>query len=742
MTTLKLAVAVGTASACFVPTGVLAQAPASFGHPPHLERAFQAGISPDSIGERIRALTERPTFPGSPYSEVVAERTLDLFQAWGFDAHIERFVIPFPRAVERRVDLLGPAPFAAALHEPPLPGDPYSAQQDQHLETYFIYGPDGDVTAPVVYANFGLREDYDTLERLGVSVVGRIVLVRAGRMWRGGKVQLASERGAAAVLVFSDPRESGFFDAVPYPEGPGRTPDGVERGSILYGKYPGDPLTPFRPAVPGADRLSIDSADNTVARIPALPLSAADAEPFLAALDGPVVPPEWRGALPLTYRTGPSRSDAHLRVRYEWRDIEIRDVIATLPGSTWPDEWVVRGNHHDGWVYGAQDPHSGHAALLEEARMLGRLYQEGWRPKRTIVFASWDAEEQGVIGSTEWVEAHASHLAANAVAYLNTDVLGPGILGASGSSAWADFATEVAATVTDPASGLSLLERARLAGVESMLGGGAGNSVAYDADAERLRMLPPGYGSDHHSFVSHAGVATLNFGFSGGFSLGAYHTIYDNHAWYSRFGDPGFEYGAAAARLNGVALMRLADAELLPVRFTPLAVALREEVDGARRIYERLRARHEVARSPLGRSAVEAGVRLPVSATRSVPPLDFGMLERALTAVGVAAERYDATRARGSGPAGQERIARANAAVRQVERAFLRPGGLPGRPHYGNEFYSPGRLWDTVPVPALGDAMLDGDWTAATAQLPRVAETLTAIAEAIDQATAALGASR
>jgi N-acetylated-alpha-linked acidic dipeptidase len=710
-----------------------------------LERAFSASVSPDSIGSYIRTMTAHPTFPGSPFSAEVARETLDRFRRWGWDAHVDTFYIPFPRPTVRRLELLGSRPFTAALREPAIPGDPYSARQDEHLETYFIYGPDGDVTAPLVYANFGLREDYAALARMGVSVRGRIVLARSGRMWRGGKVELAAEQGAAAVLVYSDPRETGYYDKVPYPEGPGRTADGVERGSVLYGKYPGDPLTPDVPSTKDARRLPIDSPKNTIARIPAMPLSAADARPLLADLGGQVVPENWRGALPVTYRT--SRADVHLEVRYRWDTIQIRDVIATLRGSTWPEELIVRGNHRDGWVYGAQDPHSGHSALLEEARNLGRLYRDGWHPRRTIVYASWDAEEQGTIGSTEWVEENERRLAEGADVYLNTDVIGPGDLTVSGASAYARFATGVASDVRDPGSGVSVLDRARVASEVDLYGGSDASPAAplsrpYDAERARLRMEPPGYGSDHHTFVSHAGVATLNFGFWGGFSLGAYHTSYDDFAWYRRFGDPGYRYGAAAARLNGIAVLRLADADVLPVDFRGTADAVAAQVAAAERLYARLR--NAVKREERLRKldayrilADSARPRIP-PAPRAVPDLDLAPLDSAVASVRAAADRFAAAREAAGSILGAEAVARINSVIRRVDRSFLRPGGFPGRPYYENELWAPGRLWDTVPLPALGDAMLDGRWDEAARQLPLAARTLESIASAIDAAASEL----
>jgi len=713
-----------------------------------LEREFLSGISTDSIGSFLRAMTVHPTFPGSPHSAEVARLTLERLRSWGWDVHVDTFYIPFPRPIERRVELLGPDPYVAGLREPPVPGDPFSERRDEHLESYFIYGPDGDVTAPLVYADFGLREDYRALARMGVSVRGRIVLVRSGRMWRGGKVELAAEHGAVAVLVYNDPEETGYWSDVPYPEGPGRTADGVERGSILYGKYPGDPLTPLVPSTGDARRLPVDDTANTVARIPAMPLSAADARPLLASLGGQVVPEAWRGALALTYRTGPSRTDVHLLVRYRWPRIAIRDVIATLRGSTWPSELVVRGNHRDGWVYGSQDPHSGHSEMLEEARNLGRLFREGWRPRRTIVYASWDAEEQGTIGSTEWGEENARRLTDGADVYLNTDVIGPGDLMLTGASSWADFATAVAGDVRDPRSGVSILARARVASEASAQPAADASPAApgappYDAEHGRLRMQPPGYGSDHHSFVSHAGIGTLNFGFWGGFSLGAYHTSYDDLAWYRRFGDPGYRYGAAAARLNGLAVLRLADARVLPVHFRGTADAVGDQVAAVEDLYGRLR--DQVARQDrlldLDAYRILADPSHPRSPPerRPIPMLDFAPLDSAAASVRRAADRFEAVRRAGRKP-GDEAVARVNAAIRDVDRSFLRPEGLPRRPYYRNELWSPGRLWDTVPLPGVGDAMLDGRWSEAARQIPRAAGTLRAIAAAIDRVTVALSA--
>ncbi len=711
-----------------------------------LEATFKKNVSADNIGTYIKELTARPTYPGSPFSKSAADQTLKMFRDWGWDTKIETYSILFPRPKERLVELLTASKFTAKMHEPPISGDPYSVQQDEFLEPYFIYGPDGDVTAPLVYVNFGLRDDYVELARHGVSVKDKIVIVRAGRMWRGGKVQLAAEHGAIGILIYSDPKEDGFYQDLPYPEGPSRTPDGVQRGSILYGKYPGDPQTPFQPSTKNARRLPVDSKDNTIAAIPAMPLSYSDAQQLLASLDGQVAPESWRGALPITYRMGPSVADVRLKIKYDWGSTDIHNVVAKLPGTVWPKEWIVRGNHRDGWIHGAQDPHSGHSAMLEEARILGDLYKQGWRPKRTIVYASWDAEEQGVIGSTEFVEQNIKHLTDHAVVYLNTDVTGPGALQISGASSYTDFVTSLAKDIMDPNSGVSAFERARVKSLydiyQNATKGGLGALTwnrFYDSDKNRLRLGAPGYGSDHHTFVSHAGVASLNLAFGGDQSFGAYHTAYDNYAWHSRFGDPGFRYGKATAEFNGTAVLRLAAADVLPMEFSAMADSINGEVEKLKALYAQIKNDSIHTNEMLEANAYEilADPLRPRTAPeiQHVPELDFSQLDQAATAINFAAERFAEARKKLPEATNPVDVAKINAALMQVERSFLRKDGLPGRPHYRNELYAPGRLWDTVPVPAVGDAIQDGQWDEAKRQIPLVAKTLNNIAVAINSAT-------
>jgi N-acetylated-alpha-linked acidic dipeptidase len=715
-----------------------------------LEQSFRDAISGKNIGGYIETLTAHPTYPGSPQAKENAVWINDHFRQWGWDSHIEKWRVLFPKPTERVVELLGPEPFKAKLFEPPVPGDPYSEQTNEHLPSYFIYGPDGDVAAPLVYVNYGVREDYEALARSGVSVKGVILIARSGRMWRGGKVELAAEHGAIGMLIYSDPKEDGYYRGPTYPEGSWRPPDGVQRGSILYGKYPGDPLTPNVAATPNAPRLPIHSPENTIARIPAMPISYADAQPFLAALRGQTAPEGWRGALPVTYRFGPSTAKVHLRIKYDWSFTDIYDVIATMRGSRWPDEWVIRGNHHDGWVYGAQDPESAHSAMLEEARVLGALHKAGWQPKRTIVYASWDAEEQGTIGSTEWMEAHLNDLATNAVAYLNTDVIGPGTIRLTGESSLAQYITDVAKRIVDPRSGVSILDRARIKteaeyGSESDSGASFTQSATeYDLAHKRLNLAPPGYGSDHQAFVSHAGIAALNLEFGDDLQLGAYHSAYDDFAWYKRFGDdPGFVYGRATAQFNGSAVIGLSEATILPMEFSATSDAIGQEISKLKTLYAGLRAAitSQNKAAALGSYRVLADPEhYRVAPTiMEVPILDFTPLDEAAAKIQTAAARFAQVKAKSAAEEiDPSQIAEINRRLIMVSRSFLRKGGLPGRPYYENELYSPGRLWDTVPVPAVGDAMLDGDWKMAAAQVPLAACTLLNIAHAIDTASEAL----
>src|SRR5256885_1509220 len=429
------------------------------------EAKMRAIPSPDSLREYMRRLSARPHHVGSPYDKDNAEWLLAKFKSFGLDARIETFDVLFPTPKERVVELVAPTKFVAKLQEPPVPGDPTSAQQAEQLPTYNAYSIDGDVTAPLVYVNYGVPADYERLERMGISVKGAIVIARYFGSWRGIKPKVAAEHGAIGCLIYSDPADDGYVQGETYPNGPWRPRDGVQRGSVMEMEvYPGDPLTPGVGATKDARRLSRAEA-RTLTKIPVLPLSYADAEPLLAALGGPVAPEPWRGGLGITYHVGPGPARVHLRVKFDWSLKTLRDVIARIPGSSAPDEWVIRGNHHDAWVNGAEDPISGQAPLLEEARAYGALLKQGWKPRRTIIYAAWDGEEPMLLGSTEWVEAHADELRQHAAVYINTDGNDRGTLAMGGSHTLEQFINGVAKDIEDPETKMSVWERKRLSDI-------------------------------------------------------------------------------------------------------------------------------------------------------------------------------------------------------------------------------------------------------------------------------------
>src|SRR2546426_2294247 len=531
------------------------------------ETKFRAIPSPDSLREYMRHLAARPHHVGSPYDKANAEWILAKFKSFGLDAQIETFDVLFPTPRERVVELVAPTKFVAKLHEPPVPGDPTSSQQAEQLPTYNAYSVDGDVTAPLVYVNYGVPADYDRLERMGVSVKGAIVIARYFGSWRGINPKVAAEQGATRRPLYSHPREDGYVQGDVYPRGPWRPRDGVQRGSVMdMPVYPGDPLTPGVGATKDAKRLALSEA-STITKIPVLPISYGDAEPLLAALTGPMAPSEWRGGLGITYHVGPGPAKVHLRVKSDWSLKPLYDVIARIPGATAPDEWIIRGNHHDAWVNGAQDPLSGQVPLLEEARAYGALLKQGWKPRRTIVYAAWDGEEPALLGSTEWVEAHADELAHKAVAYLNTDSNGRGYLSMAGSHILEQFINDVARDIDDPETRLTVWKRSQLRAIADGRTPEARDSARRRPD---LRIGALGSGSDYTPFLQHAGVASLNLGFGGEDGGGIYHSVYDDFKWYSTFSDTSFVYGRALAQTVGTAGSRVAGAGRLPQRFTPV----------------------------------------------------------------------------------------------------------------------------------------------------------------------------
>src|SRR5579872_902752 len=538
-----------------------------------LDRRFDALIDANEMTGWMKTLTSAPNHVGSPHDRANAEMILQMFKDWGWDAHIETFQVLYPTPISETLEMVEPSRFRATLTEPPIPGDESSTRTAGALPAYVAYQGDGDVTAPLVYVNYGMKDDYETLQRLGVSVKGKIVIARYGAGWRGLKPKLAQEHGAVGCIIYSDPRDDGYSAEDEYPKGPARPPHGFQRGSVAdMTLYPGDPLTPGIGATENAQRLAIKDSP-VILKIPVLPVSHADAEHFLAALDGRVVPAQWRGSLPVTYHVGGDAVKVHLAVKSDWSLKPIYDVVATIAGSTDPDQWVMRGNHHDGWVFGAEDPTSGQVALLAEAKAIGTLVRQGWRPKRTLVYLSWDAEEPMLLGSTEWAEEHADELKQKGLIYINTDGTSRGFLNAEGSHSLQHVINQIAAEVADPETGASVLARKR-AQLEVLATNPGASEEAKEngkiaADPARdIRIGPLGSGSDYSAFLQHLGLPAVNLGFGGEGNVGGvYHSAYDTDEYYTRIADPGLRYSHALAQTAGRLVMAFADDPVPPQRY-------------------------------------------------------------------------------------------------------------------------------------------------------------------------------
>jgi N-acetylated-alpha-linked acidic dipeptidase len=710
-----------------------------------LETKFRAIPSPDSIRSYMRRLSARPHHVGSPYDQDNAEWILTKFKSFGLDAHIETFDVLFPTPLERVVELVAPTRFVAKLQEPAVPGDPTSAQQREQLPTYNAYSIDGDVTAPLVYVNYGVPADYERLERMGVSVKGAIVIARYFGSWRGIKPKVAAEHGAVGCLIYSDPKDDGFAHGETYPQGPWRPRDGVQRGSVMEMEvYPGDPLTPGVGATKDAKRLPISQA-RTLTKIPVLPISYGDAQPLLAAIGGAVAPEEWRGGLGITYHVVPGPARVHLRVKFDWSLKTLRDVIARIPGATAPDEWVIRGNHHDAWVNGAEDPISGQSPLLEEARGLGELLKQGWKPRRTIIYAAWDGEEPALLGSTEWVETHADELNQKAVAYLNTDSNGRGYLGMSGSHSLQRFINDVARDIEDPETKLTVWKRDQMRAIADATTADRRREIRSEPD---LRIGALGSGSDYSPFLQHVGIASLNLGYGGEDGGGIYHSIYDDFAWYTKFDDTSFVYGRALAQTVGTAVLRLANAEVLPFEFTSQAATVGRYVKEVQKLLQ-----DEQEQTTERNRELDEGVYAAVADPRetsvapprqeSPPHLDFSRLENAVDTLTRAAERYEKAfgRAQSSGKAfGAAGAAALNPTLISTERALMVTEGLPRRSWFRHAIYAPGFYtgYGVKTLPGVREAIEQRNWKEADGQIAIAAGAITAEAAVLERAAGQL----
>ncbi|HVU21911.1 MAG TPA: M28 family peptidase [Rhizomicrobium sp.] len=721
-----------------------------------LEQRFDAQIKPREMSDWMKLMASEPNHVGSPHDKANAEWELAQFKKFGWDAHLEEFQVLYPTPVSEAVELLGKKKFAATLQEKPIPGDTSATAKDKPLPAYLIYQGDGDVTAPLVYVNYGMQDDYKALERMGVSVKGKIVIARYGAGWRGLKPKLAQDHGAVGCIIYSDPADDGYAHEATYPQGPERPPQGIQRGSVVdMTLYAGDPLTPGVGATRDAKRLTRETSP-VILKIPALPIGYGDAKVLLAALGGQVVPPSWRGALPITYRVGPSAPNVHLKVKSEWSLKTIYDVVATMKGSDYPEEWVLRGNHHDGWVEGAADPLSGQVALLEEARALGELAKTGWKPKRTIVYLSWDGEEPGLLGSTEWAEQHADELKQKAVLYINTDGNERGFLGAGGNHDLEHFVNLAANDVIDPETHATVAERLR-AKIRSEAVSPSSHdpeAVARLKDQAKLAADPTkdfpigalGSGSDYSGFLEHLGVPSLDVGFGAeGENGGIYHSRYDTWEHYKRFEDPGFVYEAALAKLVGRLVMRAADSDLPIQRTENFASTVDIYLKEVKKLADNKREAQET-QAGLLKDRVFALTADPQkssgdpTALKVVPKIDFAPMDAAVATLKASTKAYDDALASKGGTLSPDAKVKLRAIMLTLDQTLAPDVGLPVRPWFKNLIYAPGRFtgYGAKTLPGIREAIEEEHFDDADKYSKLTADALNAYSAHLDQATAVL----
>lgn len=690
-----------------------------------MEAKFDANLSRESIGQNIKHLSGKPHALGSAAGKEYAEYILKLYKSWGWDAKIETFQVLFPTPKTRVLEMIAPTSYKALLKEPAFKEDITSGQVDQ-LPTYNAWSADGDVTAEVVFVNYGLPADYEELEKLGIDVKGKIVIAKYGRSWRGIKPKVAQEHGAIGCIIYSDPKDDGYAAGDVYPKGAFKNEYGVQRGSVMdMVIYPGDPLTPGIGATEDAKRLERLQATNLL-KIPVLPISYHDAKPLLEALEGPVVPAGWSGGLPITYHIGPGKTKVHLKLEFDWKIVPCYNVIAMMKGSQYPDEWVIRGNHHDAWVNGASDPISGQAAMLEEAKSIGELVKNGWRPKRTMVYCSWDGEEPGLIGSTEWAEYHADELQKKAVVYINTDGSGRGFLGAGGSHALTTLVDEVAKDVIDPQTNVSVFERAKANHVVTATTLKA-KKDALNQNVLKLEAL--GSGSDFSSFLQHLAIPSLDLGYGGENNGGEYHSIYDSYDHYARFKDPGFYYGQALAQTAGRIALRMANADVLPFDFRQLYTTVndytKELIDLLQQTKENTEIENQLIKQNLYAVAADPTKTYIVAKVKEeVPYLDFSPLLNALSSLQNSTDSLSKFWNKAVKMSSDHDAL--NKALYQAEQELMTKTGLPRREWYKHILYAPGFYtgYGVKTMPGIREAIEQRNWKEAQEQINIAAQAI------------------
>jgi len=706
-----------------------------------LEAELDKRINIQNMDDWMKYMTSKPHATGQPFDKEVAEFIASKFEEWGYETEIETYNVLMPTPKVRVVELVEPVKWSASLKEDAVADDPTSDQADR-LPIYHSFSPDGDVTAEVVFVNQGLRADYEDLERRGIDVKGKIILAKYGGSWRGIKPKMAEEKGAIGALIYSDPADDGYTQGDVYPKGAWKHPTGAQRGSIMdLPTRPGDPLTPYVGATKDAERIDLEDVEIFVG-IPTLPISYQDAQPILEALEGPVAPPRWRGGLPITYHMGPGPAKLHLKLEFNWDVVPTYNVIAKMKGSEFPDQWVIRGNHHDAWVHGAADPISGLVVEMEEARIIAEYAAEtGWRPKRTIVFAAWGAEEQGLMGSVEWVENHAKELSEKAVAYINTDGNGAGFLGAGGSHTLEHFFDQIAHDVKDPIQGMSAAERVRSRNLMS-------SNPVVKARAEKSShyyLSALGSGSDYSGFFQHLGIPSMNIGYGGEFGGGSYHTNYDSYHYYTKFRDPGLHYTKALGSVTGRVTTRLANADVLPFQFGNFARTVSEYADEMVTAMEQTRS--EVERHNMlvrdGHYKAAANIREAFqepTVREEVPYINLSPMQNSVDRLQISAAAFDkAYKAMGANGFKLRRndVDKLDQLMFQIEAKLTRPEGLPRRPWYRHHVYAPGYYtgYGVKTLPGVREGIEEYKWGETQEQMVKLAEVLNAYCDQLDQAT-------
>jgi N-acetylated-alpha-linked acidic dipeptidase len=704
------------------------------------EKQFDTYLKASNLDDWMKRLAGRPHHLGSAYGKENAIFMRDLFRSWGYTAEIETYTVLFPTPKVRIVEMTGPTKFKASLSEPALKEDGTSNQTKEQLPVYNAFSADGDVTGELVFVNYGVPADYEQLAKMGIDVKGKIVIAKYGGSWRGIKPKVAQEHGAVGCLIYSDPEQDGYFQGDVYPRGAFKNQYGAQRGSVMdMPVYPGDPLTPNIGATADAKRLDRKDVLNLV-KIPVLPISYGDAQPLLAALNGPVAPESWRGALPVTYHIGPGPARVHLKLEFDWKLVECHNVIAKMQGSEFPEEWIVRGNHHDAWVNGANDPVSGMVALMEEARAVSELVKTGWKPRRTLVYCGWDGEEEGLIGSTEWVEHHAAELQQKVVAYINSDSNGRGFFGAGGSHTLEAMVGEIAKDITDPQTNVNTWERLKSA-MAANASGAKSKKEWLGKSAPALYAL--GSGSDYTPFFQHLGIPSLNIGFGGEDDGGEYHSIYDSYDHYKRFKDPKFEYGVALAKAGGRATLRLANAQVLPFDF----MSFHRTVDGYLKevtaLLDNMRETTEVENQMIAEKrytlAADPTQKFVAPSSKDpVPFLNFSSLQNALAELEKSAKKFsdDIKYKPDGGPSPKE----LNKLLYQAEQKLMLEAGLPRRPWFRHSIYAPGFYtgYGVKTLPGVREAIEQRDWAEAQQQIELISQSLLSYKAQVDQITGLL----